>query len=110
MFHMKASGCMGIGKAMGFRFGRMAPNMLGIGMRIRPTGRELSIIRMETFMRESGSMIKLAELEHTSMATEQLTWASGRMISKMEWEDRPGRMEKSMKENTKMEQKMGRVS
>ena len=57
---------------------------------------------MVIFMKDSGSMIKLMDMELTSMQMEQLMLVNGLKISSMEKELKSGQMVLSMKAIIKM--------
>jgi hypothetical protein len=67
---------------------------------------ELLYMRMEIFMKASGSMIKLMVMGHISMLTVQLTLVNGLKISNMEKELKNGQMEQNMKGTIKMGKSM----
>jgi|LauGreDrversion2_2_1035103.scaffolds.fasta_scaffold438990_1 hypothetical protein len=62
---------------------------------------------MVIFMKDSGSMIKLMDMELTSMQMEQLMLVNGLKISSMEKELKSGQMVLSMKAIIKMGRNMG---
>jgi len=62
---------------------------------------------MVIFMRDSGSMIKLMDMELTSMQMEQPMLVNGLKISSMEKELKSGQMVLSMKAIIKMGRNMG---
>jgi hypothetical protein len=67
---------------------------------------ELLYMRMEIFMKASGSMIKHMVMGHTNMLMVQLTLANGLKISNMEKELKNGQMEQNMKGTIKMGKSM----
>jgi hypothetical protein len=62
---------------------------------------------MVIFMKDSGSMIKLMDMELTSMQMEQPMLVNGLKISSMEKELKSGQMVLSMKAIIKMGRNMG---
>jgi hypothetical protein len=62
---------------------------------------------MVIFMKDSGSMIKLMDMELTSMQMEQLMLVNGLKISSMEKELKNGQMVLSMKAIIKMGRNTG---
>jgi hypothetical protein len=62
---------------------------------------------MVIFMKDSGSMIKLMDMELTSMQMEQLMLVNGLKISSMEKVLKSGQMVLSMKAIIKMGRNMG---
>jgi len=62
---------------------------------------------MVIFMKDSGSMIKLMDMELTSMQMVQLMLVNGLKISSMEKELKSGQMVLSMKAIIKMGRNMG---
>jgi len=62
---------------------------------------------MVIFMKDSGSMIKLMDMELTSMQMEQLMLVNGLKISSMEKELKSGQMVLSMKAIIKMGRNTG---
>jgi len=62
---------------------------------------------MVIFMKDSGSMIKLMDMELTSMQMEQPMLVNGLKISNMEKELKSGQMVLSMKAIIKMGRNMG---
>jgi len=65
-------------------------------------------MQMETFMRESGVMIKHMVKELTLIPMELITKENGMTISKKDLVSNPGPMVQNMKEYTRMERSMGR--
>lgn len=56
--------------AMVNRFGKMVPSMTVSGNETKPMAMVLSYMLMGMFTKGSGTMIKLTDMEHTSMQME----------------------------------------
>lgn len=96
-------------KAKALRLGLTEVSTKVSGKTIKQMERVFYTIQMGTFMKENGSTTKLMDMEliHTQMAPSMLE--SGKTISKMALECNNGLTEKSTKDNTKMEVKLGRA-
>ena len=79
----KANGWTAEGKVSAFRYGPMAPSTRDSGKTTRPMGRGNCTMRMEMFMKVSGSMIRLVDRGLIRMRMGPSMLGSGRMISRM---------------------------
>jgi hypothetical protein len=83
------------------RFGAMEVSMRDTGRIIRQMAGEGSLMQTETFMKESGLMIRNKDLESTNTAQGAITKENGRKISSMAKERKDLPMEIIMKAYTK---------
>ena len=76
-----------------FKFGKTKVNFVGILRTIQQMGEVNQNIKMEIITKVTGKMIKLKEKEHFSMKMGQSIQEIGKMINKMEEEQKVGLME-----------------
>ena len=76
-----------------FKFGKTKVNFVGILRTIQQMGEVNQNIKMEIITKETGKMIKSKEKEHFSMKMGQSIQEIGKMINKMEEEQKVGLME-----------------
>ena len=107
---MKASGLMGKGMVKVNKSGWMDHATRVNGRMGKLMAMESFIMQMVTFMKETGSMTRLTEMGHIRMQTALSMLVSGKTISSMVSDWRPGQMAQSTKVHISRGKRMEKVN